>query len=445
MGTRKRWTGQRAVPVARWRRDVDQADRPRPASQDDRQGDAGDRALKPEAGLRDHRDRRRPAVPWPGHRSRTAVAVRRWWRQLEDGEHRSQRPRPHGVLRADGRLDRQRERDLLPERVVQQVDRRRRDAGAAERPRSAGRRSPRHVDRSDQRQPHDRRTRSGRLGLADARPDVAEAAARQRAAVSRDGRQPGAVLRLHEQAGRPVVPRTEQQPARRRRWARWWRRRPRRHPARHVALDRRRRERLRDARSRRSEHHLVDRLRLRQRRRHRRSLRGEPASAARRRSLARQREWSGGRLEVPLHLGRAVPHLAARSQQDLRRQPASSSVDRWRSELAGDQSGRHAERQDAPAELWRSDARQHRRRVRRSHSRDCRVAEAGGRDLGRHQRRPGPGDARRRQELDERHQEHPEPAAVGDGGEHRAVAVRRRHGLRRDRFPSGEQPRSVRL
>ena len=71
---------------------------------------------------------------------------------------------PDALLHADGRVDRQRERDVLPERVVQQdrstaarrIDR-------AERTRGAGRRQPRHVDRSDQRQPHDRRARRRRL------------------------------------------------------------------------------------------------------------------------------------------------------------------------------------------------------------------------------------------------------------------------------------------
>ena len=36
-------------------------------------------------------------------------------------------------------------------------------------------------------------------------------------------------------------------------------------------------------------------------------------------------------------------------------------------------------------------------------------------------------DAGRRRALDERHEEHPEPAAVGHGVEHRAVALRRGH------------------
>ena len=52
-------------------------------------------------------------------RSRPAVAVRRRRRQLEDGEHGSERDGADRVLRAHGRCHRQRERDLLPQRVLQ--------------------------------------------------------------------------------------------------------------------------------------------------------------------------------------------------------------------------------------------------------------------------------------------------------------------------------------
>ena len=95
--------------------------------------------------------------------------------------------------------------------------------------------------------------------------------------------------------------------------------------------------------------------------------------------------------------------------------------------------------------LRRTDAGQHRRRIRRRDPRDFRIAEAGRCDLGRHQRRARAGDARRRESLDQRHEEHAQPAAVGNRRQHRGVALRCRDRLRHRRFPSGEQPRSVRL
>ena len=68
-----------------------------------------------------------------------------------------------------------------------------------------------------------------------------------------------------------------------------------------------------------------------------------------------------------------------------------------------------------------------------------------GADLGGHQRRARADDARRREDVDERHEERPEPAAVGHGPQHRAVALRRGHRVPDGRLPPGEQPRSVRL
>ena len=46
-----------------------------------------------------------------------------------------------------------------------------------------------------------------------------------------------------------------------------------------------------------------------------------------------------------------------------------------------------------------------------------------GADLGGHERRARAAHARRRQDVDERHEEHPEPAGLGLGAQHRAVAV----------------------
>ena len=158
---------------------------------------------------------------------------------------------------------------------------------------------------------------------------VSQSAA-ERADVSRHGRQPDSLQRLRQQAGRPVVPRAEQQPSVGRR----------RIPRSDVAHRRRRRERLGDARSRRSKSDLVERVRLRQRRRHRRDLRGEPAPGAQRRSVARAAERRPpADLQVPLQLDDAAHDLAARSQHGLRRQPARAPDDQRRPELGGDQPG----------------------------------------------------------------------------------------------------------
>ncbi len=117
-----------------------------------------------------------------------------------------------------------------------------RDTRHAGRRRAPRRRPSRHVDRPRRRQPHDRRPRSGLLDLAEPRPHVAAKSAAERADVSRHRRQPDPLLRLRQQAGRPLVPGTEQQPSRRIR-------RRQRDSAQHVAHRGRRRERVGDARS----------------------------------------------------------------------------------------------------------------------------------------------------------------------------------------------------
>ena len=151
VGPRERRTRQRSLHVSRRRRDLAEADRTRAAGEAGRQGDAGHRALESQTHLHDDRNRRRHPLEGSGHRPRSNLAIRRRRRHVEDGERRPERDGPHGVLRPHGRRHRQRERDLLLECVVQQVDRRRRDAGDDEWPRGARRRPPRHVDRSGQR------------------------------------------------------------------------------------------------------------------------------------------------------------------------------------------------------------------------------------------------------------------------------------------------------
>ena len=88
-------------------------------------------------------------------------------------------------------------------------------------------------------------------------------------------------------------------------------------------------------RSDRQQHHLGDRHRLRQSRRHGRTFRRADASGARSRNLAGgDRRRAGGGGEVPLQLDVPARHLAARSQHDLRRQPARASHGQRRSKLA---------------------------------------------------------------------------------------------------------------
>ena len=94
--------------------------------------------------------------------------------------------------------------------------------------------------------------------------------------------------------------------------------------------------------------------------------------------------------------------------------------------------------------------RRHRRRQPRpvragGDLRDRDVGGGEGADLGRHQRRQDLVHARRRPEVERRHEERHRPAGVGRDLEDRAVAFQRRHRLhRRRRAPDG-QPRAVHL
>ena len=88
-------------------------------------------------------------------------------------------------------------------------------------------------------------------------------------------------------------------------------------------------------------------IRLRQRRRHRRALRRAHAAGAQRRNLAGcDDRHAGGRREVSLQLDVPAHDVAARSQHDLRGQPARAPDDERRPELAGDQPRPDDQRQD---------------------------------------------------------------------------------------------------
>ena len=214
-----------------------------------------------------------------------------------------------------------------------------------------------------------------------------------------------------------------------------------------VALGRRRRERLGHARSR-----WTRTSSGRPRRAPAWSAASSCASSENRRQFRNVEVWPeqsngpGRGRAVPLRLGRAAAHLAARQQH-----ASTSAASTCTAPTNGGQSWEvispdlTLNDRTQHGQLRRPHARQHRRRVRRRRLRHRRVAAGEGPHLGRHQRRPGAGHARRRQDLDERHEEPARPAAVGVGAQHRAVALRRRHRVPHRRLPPGEQPRPVRL
>ena len=337
------------------------------------------------------------------------MAVRQWRRRLARRQLRS-RPRvPTAVLHANGRVDRQSGRAILPLRHFQPFPRRwpnderrwarrtwrsRRGGGSAggragcswrrkchRRPRRrlersdparVGRwRQPRHVDRSHECQPDGRCQRRRRLDLDDTGAELVARATADRADVSRHRRQPRAVLRLRQQAGRTVVSRPEQQSHRES------------DRAQRVARRRGRREWLGDARSRRLERRLVDGIGLGEPRWHRRQVRrAAPPGAERGGVSVEHRRHASGRREVSLHLGRAIRDLAARPQQGLHWQPVRAHVDRWWAQLARYQPGPYTQRQIEAADLGRPDPRRHRRRVWRRRVCDRGIAADPRLDLG---------------------------------------------------------------
>ena len=141
-----------------------------------------------------------------------------------------------------------------------------------------------------------------------------------------------------------------------------------------------------------------------------------------------------------------IADLAARPARSSTTPPTSCSAPRDGGKTWETISQRpDAQRQEQAEMVRRPDhRRQHRRRGLRHHLRHRRVAEAKGRPLGRQRRRPGPRLARRRQDLDERHDQNiAEPARVGHGLLHRAVALRRGHRLRRRRRPPARRHAAV--
>ncbi len=114
----------------------------------------------------------------------------------------------------------------------------------------------------------------------------------------------------------------------------------------------------------------------------------------------------------------------------------------WQVDLAGS----HDERSEEAGELRRPDRRrQHGGGVPLHDHHDRAVAARLERHLGRHGRRQRPGDARRREDVEQRLHQRAGPQAERVDPDGRRVALRRRHGVRRRRPPSGRRLRAVRV
>ena len=129
----------------------------------------------------------------------------------------------------------------------------------------------------------------------------------------------------------------------------------------------------------------------------------------------------------------------------LRRQRAVQ-VDRLRQVVAGHLARPHDERSREAGELRRPDRRrQHGGRIPLHDPDDRAVAARLERHLGRHRRRQRAGDARRRQDVEQRLHERAGPQAERVDPDRRGVALRRGHRVRRGRPPSGRRLRAVRV
>ena len=126
-----------------------------------------------------------------------------------------------------------------------------------------------------------------------------------------------------------------------------------------------------------------------------------------------ERYWIGARValrqcrrraDLPLPARFSDGGFAIRAAHGLLRIAVSASLARWRRDLEENQSGSHRPSRGHAGRQRRADhARRHRRRGLQHAVRDPRIAAAEGPHLDRLQRRPGLRDARRRQDLDQRH------------------------------------------
>ena len=172
--------------------------------------------------------------------------------------------------------------------------------------------------------------------------------------------------------------------------------------------------------------------------RHRRDGVDSPAGAARRAARA-------------MELGHAARHVAARSEDHLRRWQQGVPVVESRPDVRSGEPGPHHQRKprrrgDDGAERQRHHDREERRHPGVADDRVVRrVAEASGNSLRRHRRRQRAGVARYRTLVDERHRQdfRASEGRMGFGG--RTVSLRRRNGLRDVRRASAERLRVLHL
>ena len=282
-----------------------------------RQGRRRDRAVEPEPRLRADRDRRRRAVEGPGDRARPAVALRRRRRHLAVVSYdRNAMGRAHYYSRMAVAPDNENEAYFLTASFAKSIDGGATiiDAAAAPKRRAAITTTSGSIRPTRNR--HDRRARPGPVDHAStaARPGI-----RQRLPIAQIYH-----VTVDNEIPYNVYGNKQDEPSYRgpsnSRLQGGFGGEPR-HPARDVALGRRRRERLGDARSDRPEHRLVHGFRLRHRRRHRRALRGEPPAVPQRRGVAGPVERPGRGRAVPLRLGRA----AARSRRTITTRSTSAA------------------------------------------------------------------------------------------------------------------------
>ena len=197
--------------------------------------------------------------------------------------HRPAGRRPHAILQSDGRGAGQRRRGVLPDGELGEDAAMAARRSSTRRRRSAGRRSPRHLDRPDQRQPHDREPRRRHLDHA---PTAGKTWSQIQLPIAQiyhvtvDDRIPYFVYGNRQDGPSARGPSNSQLagllPATAASRAGMW------------IVRGRRRERLGHARSGGLEHRLVERLGLRQRRRHRHPATiCAPGIARTRRGLAR--------------------------------------------------------------------------------------------------------------------------------------------------------------
>ena len=220
VGADERRRGLWDLDVARRRHDVEAPRRERAPEgargQDRPRHDQGELA----ADLRADRDgRQHPHAEHPPARERTALSLGRWRRDVARGELRPADDGPHALLLAHGGDARQPGRGLLPRLQLEQDARRWQDDHRPAVCRDRRRRSPRHLDRPDERPADDREPRRWRLRHEQSRQDVAAHAAPDRADVPRHHRQPDSIHGVRQPSGWAECVRAEQFAQRLVRWA----------------------------------------------------------------------------------------------------------------------------------------------------------------------------------------------------------------------------------